>query len=306
MSVTTLVAVAAGSGLFHRAIAQSGAGHSVATVDDARLVTKALAAELGVEPTAAALAGVGVPRLIDAQQAVALAQATTPDPNRWGQSIVAAGMTFLPVVDGDLVTERPIDAIANGVGHDVPMLVGTTTEEYRFFVVPTGLADATTDESLRRAIARRGWPSSTADLYTADRPGASPGDVLSAVVTDQYFRVPAVRLAEARANAPTPTYCYEFTWGTPVHRLGSCHALELGFVFDTLADPDTARLVGDRPPQELADDMHGRWVRFAATGDPGWPAYRPDSRAVLAFGSPASTVVHDPRPDERRLWDGVV
>jgi para-nitrobenzyl esterase len=130
--------------------------------------------------------------------------------------------------------------------------------------------------------------------------------VLSAVVSDQYFRVPAVRLAEARADAPAPTYCYEFTWGTPVHRLGSCHALELGFVFDTLADPDTARLVGDRPPQELADDMHGRWVRFAATGDPGWPAYHPDSRAVLAFGSPASAVVLDPRPDERRLWDGIV
>ncbi|HEX3647512.1 MAG TPA: carboxylesterase family protein, partial [Pseudonocardiaceae bacterium] len=171
---------------------------------------------------------------------------------------------------------------------------------------PPGIAAAATDEVLRGVCAVRGWPARTADLYSANRPGATPGDVLAAVITDSYFRLPAIRLAEARATAPTPTYMYEFAWGTTVSELGACHALELGFVFDTLAKPGTAALAGPRPPQDLADDMHARWVAFATSGDPGWPAYDSNHRAVMTFGSPESRMVDDPRADERTLWDGVV
>ncbi|HEX3588195.1 MAG TPA: carboxylesterase family protein [Pseudonocardiaceae bacterium] len=306
MSVTTLVAVAAGSGLFRKAIAQSGAGHSVATMDDARLVTAALGKRLGVEPTAAGLGSVGVDRLIDAQRAVANDVAAQPKPSLWGPSIVAAGMAFMPVVDGDLITERPVDAIAAGVGHDVTMMTGTTTEEYRFFLGPTGVIEATTGDMLAGLVSRRGWPAEVTKVYADNRPGATAGDLLCALITDQYFRVPAVRLAEARFAAPTPTYCYEFTWGTPVGSLGSCHALEIGFVFDTIDDPATAHITGDEPPHDLADDMHNRWVEFARHGDPGWPAYEPGRRAVMTFDSPSSHVVDNPRPDELALWDGIV
>jgi para-nitrobenzyl esterase len=304
MSVTTMVAVAAGSGLFAKAIAQSGAGHSVAAVEDARLVSGALATRLGIEPTAAAFADVPVDRLIIAQRAVSLEVIT--DGKRFGRTIRAAGMPFLPVVDGELITERPIDTIAAGIGHDVPMLVGTTSEEYRFFLVPTGVADAATPDMLRGVAASRGWPAGTVDLYAANRPGAPAGDLLSAVITDQYFRLPAVRLLEARADAPTASYAYEFAWGSPVQRLGACHALEIGFVFDTIADPATELLGGPAAPQALADDIHARWVAFATSGDPGWAEYDTSRRAVMTFDSPSSSLVADPRPDERTLWDGIV
>lgn len=306
MSVTTLAAVAAGSGLFHRAIAQSGAGHTVVDMDDARLVTAELASRLGVRPTAEELGNIPMDRLLDVQYAIGLDVQVDPDPKRWGPSIVVTGMAYLPVVDGDLITERPIDAIAAGVGHDVPMLVGTTSDEYRFFVIPTGLVANETDDQLRRFVAGRGWRPEAPDVYAANRPDANPGDLLAAIMTDQVFRIPAVRLAEARAGAPTPTYMYEFAWGTSVQGLGACHALEIGFVFDTLRSAGTMKLTGDNPPQALADDMHARWVRFAATGDPGWPAYEPARRSVMTFGTPASALVDDPRADERRLWDGVV
>lgn len=304
MSVSTLVAVAAGSGLFHKAIAQSGAGHSVISVDDARLVAAELADRLGVEPTAAGFGSVDVDTLIGTQQAIALEVAAKPDPDRWGQSIVAGGMVFMPVVDGELITERPVDAIAAGVGHDIPMIIGTTTEEQRFFLVPTGVVASATSDKVRGAVASRGWPAEATDLYTANRPAASPGDVLAAMATDQFFRLPAIRLAEGRVDAPTATYCYEFAWGTSVHGLGACHALELGFVFDTLATAE--RLTGPNPPQAIADDMHARWVAFARTGDPGWPAYDTRRRAVMTFNEKESGVVDDPRGDERRLWDGIV
>ena len=306
MSVITLVSVAAGSGLFHKVIAQSGAGHSVVTTADATLVATELAARLNVPATAAGLATVDVPRLIEAQHSIAIDVTRDPDPARWGASIVANAMAFPPIVDGELITERPIDAINAGIGHDLPMVIGTTTEEYRFFVVPTGLADATTPEHVRGVLTKRGWDPAIADTYTANRPSATAGDVLAAVMTDSYFRIPAIRVAEGRTDAPTPTYCYEFAWRTPVRRLGACHALELGFVFDTLSMPGSETIAGDAPPQSIADDMHSRWVTFARTGNPGWPAYTPDTRTVITFDETGNVLVDDPRGDERRLWDGIV
>jgi para-nitrobenzyl esterase len=306
MSVTTLVAVAAGSGLFGKAIAQSGAGHSVATDDDARLITAELAQRLGVPATAAAFSEVDVQRLVDTQQSISLDATRNPDRAKWGPSIVAAGMAFLPVVDGELITERPIDAITAGIGHDVPMLIGTTSEEYRLFIVPPGLVDAITPELLGGVLAANGWDPAIGDTYTANRPDATPGDVLAAVITDSYFRLPSIRLAEARADAPTPTYAYEFAWGTTVSRLGACHALEIGFVFDTVGEPSSAWLAGPDAPQSLADDMHARWVAFARHGDPGWPAYDTAKRTVMTFDGTGTTLVADPRADERRRWDGIV
>jgi para-nitrobenzyl esterase len=79
--------------------------------------------------------------------------------------------------------------------------------------------------------------------------------------------------------------------------------LEIGFVFDTLGKPETQALAGTHPPQALADAMHGAWVRFAATGDPGWELYG-SARAVMRFDLPESSVVHAPADDELRLWAG--
>jgi carboxylesterase type B len=89
---------------------------------------------------------------------------------------------------------------------------------------------------------------------------------------------------------------------------GACHALEIPFVFDTL-DLGPAQmqgsLLGDEPPQTVADAMHRAWVAFATTGDPGWSRYDPDRRATMRFDTD-SKVVDDPRAFERELWAGVI
>jgi para-nitrobenzyl esterase len=56
-------------------------------------------------------------------------------------------------------------------------------------------------------------------------------------------------------------------------------------------------------PQSLADAMHGAWVAFSSTGDPGWPRYDTDRRATMRFDT-VSCVIEDPRSFERRLWAG--
>jgi len=86
-------------------------------------------------------------------------------------------------------------------------------------------------------------------------------------------------------------------------RLGACHALELGFVFDHLdcAGP----MLGEHPPQRLADDMHRAWVNFARNGDPGWPRYEMSRRPVMRFDTQGGIVVNDPASSTRQLWEGI-
>jgi para-nitrobenzyl esterase len=155
-----------------------------------------------------------------------------------------------------------------------------------------------------------GLPVETAlPAYRAVHPEESPGDVLAEVLTDWWVRLPAVRLADAHALAPAGTFMYEFAWPSPAFggRLGACHALEIPFVFDTL---DLGRgqmlggALGEDPPQGLADTMHGAWVRFARDGDPGWPRYDLERRAVMRLDA-TSTVIDDPYAQERALWAGV-
>ncbi len=97
---------------------------------------------------------------------------------------------------------------------------------------------------------------------------------------------------------------YEFGWRTPVMGgvLGACHALEIGFVFDTLDVPEGRAMTGEHPPQALAEDMHGAWVRFVTDGDPGWPAYGSERHTRRFGGHADGEVLRDPEPERRLLW----
>ena len=144
--------------------------------------------------------------------------------------------------------------------------------------------------------------------YRAAYPGASPGELLAAVETDWWCRIPALRLADAHASTRSATYMYEFAWPSPAFggRFGACHALEIPFVFDTLdLGPHQMQgaLLGTDPPEALAHAMHRAWVGFATTGDPGWPKYERERRATMRFDV-ISRVVDDPRAFERALWNG--
>jgi para-nitrobenzyl esterase len=107
MSVTTLLGMPRARGLFGKVIAQSGAAQVGADPADARKVTAELSAVLGLEASAATLAGLDLDKLIAAQAAVRDAMAAAPDPARWGATIAATSMAFIPVIDGDVLPVHP-------------------------------------------------------------------------------------------------------------------------------------------------------------------------------------------------------
>jgi para-nitrobenzyl esterase len=264
-----------------------------------------LAEDLGVEATHEALGRVPLDQLIAAHSALAAETQTDPDPQRWGE-ILQNLMVFEPVIDGAVLPRLPIEELRAGASSTVDLLIGTNAEEFGLFLVPSGAWGFVDDAMVDGAAAAYGLPAAALDAYRKNRPGAPPAAVLNAVGTDFFFRVPAIRAAEARFDGPGPTYLYEFTWRSPQFdgKLGACHAAEIPFVFDDLAWPVYRPLIGADPPQSVADTMHAAWVRFVTTGDPGWSPYTAARRSVMRFDVD-SGVVDDPRAEERRLWEGV-
>ncbi|MFD9422097.1 MULTISPECIES: carboxylesterase/lipase family protein [unclassified Streptomyces] len=289
ISIGALLAAPRAAGLFRRAVLQSGAPTAL-SVETGRGTTERIAKRMGLPATAAALAAADPAALLAAQTEVT-----------GGGSPLTGGNSFQIVVDGDLLPRDPAEALRDGAASDVDLLMGTNSEEYRLWFVPSGLVEKLGKIKLRLALLKFRVSAAMARPYRANRPGATPGELLGAIATDLLLRVPLNRLADARTDAAGATYFYEFGWPSPVRRLGACHALEIGFVFDTLAHPDTVALTGPDAPQELADAMHGAWVRFAVSGDPGWPSWDA-TRPVMGFGPGAPAVVLAPRDDELSGW----
>jgi para-nitrobenzyl esterase len=131
-----------------------------------------------------------------------------------------------------------------------------------------------------------------------------------AIGTDILFRIPAIRLAEAQAKNQPRTWMYLFTWPSTVDELGSCHSVELPFVFNNLGAEGVADMLGVDPPQELADIMQDTWIAFARSGDPNnamlpdWPAYEEGTRATVQLDV-QPLLVNDPYGADREVWDGV-
>ncbi|CAL9354496.1 Carboxylesterase [Streptomyces sp. enrichment culture] len=310
ISVTALLTMPAARGLFRRAITQSGAGHHVHTSAVGRRITERTAALAGVPCTREALAAVPPEALVAADAELGREIARSPQPFLWGES-AGGGTTVLPVVDGATLPARPVDAIAAGAGAGTDLMTGTTSDEFRLFAVPMGIAQRIDDTALEGFLTALGLPPQEAHaVYTAAAgSGTGPGDVFSDVMTDHGYRIPALRVAENRARHGADTYVYEFARasGAAGGALGACHMAELPFVFGTLdASPEDPR-PGARA---LSEQLRAAWVAFARRGRPApphgaraWRPYAPD-RTVLRIGEAGAEEVHDPASARRRLWQG--
>ena len=315
MSVSCLLALPAARGLFHKAIAQSGAASNTFPPRVASEITSSMMSRLGVSDLEGVLTA-------SPGDLVAAGQKVTGeifhDPGRIaGPTGIALAMAFQPVVDGEWLPCPPLEAVALAQAADVPLLTGTNLDEWNLFrlMSPSGLDHPALLERLDRVF---GDGHRIHEAYAAAAPpGATPDDLWSAVLTDATFRIPAHRLLEARAEgAASPTFSYLFTWASPAFGgiAGSCHALEIPFVFGVLDNPGAALILGGEAGDALwalSDAMQDAWIAFARTGDPThpglpeWPAWDPDRRPTLRFDLERS-VVDDPGGVERLLWEGVL
>lgn len=304
MSVSCLVGSPLTQGLFRRAIAQSGGPYAMSG-DAARTSAERLCAIAGV-------AGVGELRDLDVAALLAAQVQLGVDAAQSGVGIVLA-----PAVDEGLLPEHPLTAIRNGVAAGKELLVGTNLHEMKLWVVGnrklTGGDEAYILRRLERTVGERAADALAA--YKAARSDRgddlTPIELWTAIESDRVFRVPSLEMCEAAAANGDAVYDYLFTWESPAvgGLLGSCHALEIPFVFGTLTTPGIERFTGEGPEAiALSEKMQDAWLAFARSGDPStgalgsWPRYDADRRATMILGR--DTAVADaPYEPERTYWE---
>jgi para-nitrobenzyl esterase len=317
MSVASLMATPAADGLFHGAIAQSGAGENVLTVDEAERITAEVLERLGIprdETGAERMLDVPIEALLEAQTEVEVAELTT----RPGREQRQRGQRFLklpfePVVDGDLLPQRPLEAVRQGSGAGIPLVVGTTADEWNLFMLQEG--GELPDDQLRTRAGKLvdGDPAEVdrmLELYREARPAASNRDVWAAILTDHVFRMPAVRLAEAQLpHAPVSMYRFDYPSTAFGGLAGACHSIDVPFVFDTIDIPAIDMLLGgiDDGTRALARRCARAWTAAARTGRPehddlAWPLYGLDQRPTCILHR-EHEVRPDPEGDIRAFWN---
>ncbi len=282
VSVHAHLASPASTGLFHKAIIESGAISPVAftqpSLSDAEALGAYVAGVAGcVSQTTACLRALPVSTLLTVQDA-------------------AFSTVITPIVDGKILPVSTAVAFSTGNFNRVPIIEGSNHDEYRFFVGETELVTGTPLSSaayIPTIQATLGVPTPVAGfLGTAVYPLAaypSPSVALGALGTDAVFACNARALSGLLARF-TPTYQYEFNDPNAPLFLGvalsfsggAYHSAELQYLMNVRDGSLIAPGPQNQAQAELSDAMIHYWTHFARTGNPNspatpfWPQYGPN------------------------------
>ena len=207
--------------------------------------------------------------------------------------------SFFPIIDGVTLPMSPFQAFRDGKEHDVPLLVGSNSDEASLF-----------------------WPHMSSPLieYREREPDVNQmkeliefefrddarlvEDVYSGIVNcdpmaqqellgDSLFGATAFYYASLHSKKNASTFLYHFNQVPPSSKqtAGAYHAAEIGYVFD-IKSPVFPK---SRHGKQLAKTMSRTWVQFAKTGNPNktdlpvWDAFQDESPRWMVYGKNLGT-----------------
>jgi para-nitrobenzyl esterase len=303
MSIGALLGSPLMRGAFQKAIVQSGAAHIGYERGRAARVARAVLDALQISSGQEELAlDVPTAALVKAQIGVLASAHGGKDSRGLGS------LPFQPAIDGIILHERPIESIRNGSARAIPLLAGTTREEWKLFSAADPrlrLMSAAGFESRFEQIARSYAPR-LRPVYTE----GSPFDRFNALMTDKTFMVPSARMLDAQLRY-APVHAYRFDWKSHLLGgiMGSCHALDIGFAFGTHADGAASAFFGrGAEAMRLAETMMDAWTAFARCGDPStqvtgpWPQYDCGDQTTMALGDGPPHLLRAPHQVRLAAW----
>ena len=321
-SVVNMLAAPAVKGTFQQAIVQSGLPNCVVTHETARHNIDLFLEGMGWTEA-------DLPKL------------RTADPFDFqkGNSYVAQhhqyrnpGM-FLPgPIQDDLLPVRPIDAIRSGSAAGVRLIIGTTAHEGTTFVHPENTGFPNSWSMIASMFEKNGniehfpdvirYYHPNADAYlkefneqgskfgadsTKDAPVAKVGVPFINFATDYAFQMPAVKVAEGQKKYTDDVWMFRYdlvTKSGEATGLKASHSFDLPTMFAN-KDFHFSQFIYEGEPEEMVDgiihEMHGAWVRFTKTGDPGWPRFEGDVSPVRIYDRETRTQTLD-RTELMQVW----
>ncbi|MBX7434700.1 carboxylesterase family protein [Mycobacterium sp. Y57] len=276
--------LAEGCALFDRAILQSGGLERVRSTAAASAVAEQFIAAgafgFSEEP--------GVEEILAAQRSI--------DPG-----FVPPQGPFHPCIDGDVVGEHPLVVARTHEMPAIPVLAGTTRDEWRIFDAALD-DDVFTERYVRERAQALAGDGHDADAvvaaYRADH--TTLRDVASAIVTDYHFTAPTEQFVRAHAERGNTVFRYELQWTSPRPGLGACHDSCLPLVFGTLhAAPALAG--DDEAARRTSDAVQDLWLEFVRGGEP-WDRYEGRDGSTMLIG-PESGIARGHRAEQLALWE---
>jgi para-nitrobenzyl esterase len=299
--VSCLLAMPAAKGLFHKAIVMSGSMLEVLPAEDADAAAAQVYAYFKLQPgDPAGLQRVPTGELYDCYEKL----------TSGAVSGVAAGLQFGPMLDGISIPQQTWTPNAPSLAHDIPMLIGTSSDETAAFIDKVMLEPIPDDVALMAKIGRYGGrrardPARVGQLlavYRAAMPELSRTELLVRITTDLgMWRGAITQAARKHAAGGAPAWLYEFAWKTPAFGgQWALHSLILPFVFGNhnygkswdMEDSASVREAADPTHEYLrvGDQVQAIWTQFARTGNPAlaalgdWPPYTPETRKTMLIG----------------------
>ena len=286
--ICALMAMPAAQGLFHKAIVESGSMLTMGTEEDSRAFAAGILQKLGLVPAQVAkLQEIPYTDLEFATRAILppFSPTGTMSFRNMGRRLGLA-----PIVDGRNVTRQPFEPDAPPQASSIPLLVGTTLNEFTNGINhPDAFLMTEAEMHAKVEQALPGHGSEVVSSYRQLYPNANPFQLWSIVATSGV-RDSALVQAERKALQPAPVYCYQFAWQTPVldGRPMAFHCSEMPFVFDNamLCEHMTG---GGEQAQLLAGRISKAWMNFARTGDPNhgglprWKRFNATDKTTMIF-----------------------
>lgn len=286
ISISELVASPLSSGLFQRAIGESGGlFEPVELGSDFKLADAERTGEVFAASTSA--------HTLKALRAMAAAD------------LIKARFVPHAIIDGYALPRAPYDAYREGHQNDVDLLIGSNANEGRLFLADQPITAANLTEQLGNHF--------TSLVVALVGPGSAANDAQARTSFVRFegemrFGWDMWAWARLQANAGRRrVFLYRYTQESPYRSgdkyfgWGASHGMEMPYVFDHL---DLQTLPWTLQDRQLASVMSTYWTNFAKSGDPNglglpaWPRFAAPNRHAMLLGN---TIAPGPVPDEADL-----
>jgi para-nitrobenzyl esterase len=302
MCVACLMTMPKAKGLFHKIISQSGSASMAKplnlAIEDCRSFLSAISFN---NKEICSLRSLPIRQLLAVQQEL--------------EAKTHAMTITTPVIDGITLPRNPLEAIRSGVAAPIPILLGTNLDEWKLFNPSTPNFQKMDLTILVSRCSKMVPPTSIKPLIDSYRIArqksklpVNPADLFIAIKSDHDFRIPTIRMAETQKSHNPSVFCYLFDWKSPDERLGSCHSLEIGFVFGTF-NVNSPFYGSGLLAEKLSHTLGDAWISFARTGNPScaslgdWPGY--GSQRITQILGMECHLENAPYDEERKAWDAI-